>query len=294
MKQLSALIAMSRPAILPSGVLAYAVGVAMGYAETRSLPLTAVLAGLLVTMLANLVAHFADEYADVDTDSLARHRLFSGGSGVLPAGRVAPALALHAAYSCLALTGVALLVSLAGGLLPPLAGWLVLLGTLGGWCYSMPPLALERRGLGEIDNAVLGGILMPLMGYVAVRGTLSGTTLLVMLPLFTAVLICLLGVHHVDRHADALVGKRSLVVILGTRSRLLHHLCTALAYGLPLIFLGWLLPLIVVLTIWLTLPLALYAAWRYGRDETALPDIAVMVLYMVMWIVGWFLLGEAP
>ncbi|NJM05991.1 prenyltransferase [Candidatus Gracilibacteria bacterium] len=286
-KQLTAFIAMSRPAILPSGVLAFAVGVAMAYAETQELPVAAVTVALTVTMLANLAAHFADEYADVDTDTLARHTLFSGGSGVLPAGVITPTHALYAAYSCVLLTAIVLLAALGVGLLAPLAGWIAVLGTIGGWYYSMPPLALERRGLGECDNALLGGVLMPLMGYVAVRGTAELSTVVLLLPMFAAVMICLLGVHRVDRHADALVGKRSLVVILGTHSRQLHHWCTTLAYGLPLLFSVWLVPMPVALALWCTSPLALYATWRYGHDETALPDIAVMVAYMGAWIAGW-------
>jgi 1,4-dihydroxy-2-naphthoate octaprenyltransferase len=125
------------------------------------------------------------------------------------------------------------------------------------------------------------------MGYVALRGTANLLTFFSVLPVFAAVMICLLGVHRADRHADALVGKRSLVVILGEHSRALHHGCTALAYGLPLLCVGWLLPLPVVTAIGLTLPLALYATLRYSRDERTLPDVAVMVAFMVAWILGW-------
>lgn len=104
---------------------------------------------LVVPLAANLCAHFADEYADRDTGALSQRTWFSGGSGVLPSGLVAPAFALRAA-PCALLAGA---MATALGWLSPAAFAILLLGLLGGWCYSMPPLALERRGVGELANA---------------------------------------------------------------------------------------------------------------------------------------------
>ena len=43
---------------------------------------------LAVMVSAILMGHYANEYADVDTDSLTKRTLYSGGSGVLPSGIV--------------------------------------------------------------------------------------------------------------------------------------------------------------------------------------------------------------
>lgn len=277
---------MSRPFILPSGVLAYALGVAMAYGTTGQVAWPAMWAGLAVTMLANLCAHYADEYADVDTDTLARHTWFSGGSGVLPAGEVSPLLALRAA---LLLAGFTVLLcgwAIVAGLLPPAAAWIVGLGLVGGWYYSMPPLALERRGLGELDNALLGGLLMPLMGYTSQTGAPSVGAALALVPIVASVMLCLLGVHWADRRADAAVGKRSLVVILGQRSRLAHHLLTLFTYTAALALLPW--P--VAAAVLFTLPLGLWATWRFGHSESPFASATVMVAVMVAAGVGWIFL----
>jgi 1,4-dihydroxy-2-naphthoate octaprenyltransferase len=86
MQKALALVRMGRPNILPGGILAYSLGAAMGYGQHGVFDWGLFGLGLLITELTNLVAHYADEYGDVDTDSLTRRTVFSGGSGVLPAG----------------------------------------------------------------------------------------------------------------------------------------------------------------------------------------------------------------
>lgn len=160
-----ALFRMSRPQMLAAGVLVYALGVLMGAHAAGEARWSSAAVGLVVLLAANLCAHFADEYADRDTDALSQRTWFSGGSGVLPSDLVAPAFALRAALiavACALLVGV-MVATL--GWLSPAAFAILLLGLLGGWCYSMPLLALERRGLGELTNAVLGAILIPLLGF---------------------------------------------------------------------------------------------------------------------------------
>ncbi|MFN3373427.1 MAG: prenyltransferase [Chloroflexus sp.] len=161
---------MSRPLILPSGVLAYAVGVAMALAD-GPIDWGRQAIGLTLTMLANLAAHYADEYADADTDALAHHTGVSGGSGAIAFGYADRTLALQAA---LVVTGITLLGgawATLHGAIPLAAGVILLVGLLGGWAYSMPPIALERRGWGEFTNALLGGLLMPLMAYACAHDT---------------------------------------------------------------------------------------------------------------------------
>lgn len=151
---------MSRPLILPSGVLAYAVGVALALAE-GPIDWSRQAIGLTLTMLANLAAHYADEYADADTDALARHTGVSGGSGAIAAGYANRPLALRAAVTVSGITLLGGAWATLSGAIPCAAGIILLLGLLGGWAYSMPPIALERRGWGELANALLGGLLMP-------------------------------------------------------------------------------------------------------------------------------------
>jgi 1,4-dihydroxy-2-naphthoate octaprenyltransferase len=77
---------MSRPLILPSGVLAYGVGVAIARYEGRPLDWERQVLVLTLTLLANLAAHYADEYADTDTDALAVQPGSPAGAARLPPG----------------------------------------------------------------------------------------------------------------------------------------------------------------------------------------------------------------
>jgi 1,4-dihydroxy-2-naphthoate octaprenyltransferase len=277
-----ALVLMSRPVILSSAVLAFALGAAMGYHERGELPAGPALLELALTLLANLAAHFADEYADADTDALARHTGVSGGSGALAAGLATPSLALGAAAAtaalCLALAGWAA----AAGALPAVCLWYVAAGLAGGWAYSMPPLALERRGLGELANALLGGLLIPLMGYAAVAGPPPPAAHLALAPVVAAVLANLVDVHWADRAADAAVGKRTLAVLLGPRVAWLQRAWLALAYGLPpLLAAAGVVPWPVAWATLATLPVGFWAALQLGRTRLPVGGPAAMTAIMV-------------
>lgn len=51
-----------------------------------------------------------------------------------------------------------------------------------GWAYSLPPLALAWRELGELDNAALGGLVLPLYGFAVASGRVSFDPILACVP----------------------------------------------------------------------------------------------------------------
>ncbi len=261
----------------------------MGYAELGTFDWYRAAIGLLITEIANLPAHYADEYADVDTDTLTRRTSFSGGSGVLPSGVVPPAWALYAGLAFNALAVILTAWFIAAGTLSWHVAWIVGLGLLGGWFYSMSPLALERRGLGELTNALLGSILMPLMGYTVQTGAPSVSAVLALVPIFCIVMVGLLGVHWADRPADAAVGKRSLPVIAGERTRYLHYAFTALAYLTTIGLTGSVLPHQVTAAFLLTLPVSAWAVFTFGRQHSPLPSSLAMMVTLCATTAGWIL-----
>ncbi len=283
---------MSRPLILPSGVLAYAVGVAIALAD-GPIDWGRQAIGLTLTMLANLAAHYSDEYADADTDALAHHTGVSGGSGAIAAGYADQSLALRAA---LVVSGITLLGgawATISGAIPFAAGIILLIGLLGGWVYSMPPIALERRGWGELTNALLGGLLMPLMAYACAHDTPPLRVYIQLMPIVAAALVCILGVHWADRHADAQVGKYTLAVLYGANVRWWWWLSLALAYGLPVLLAGWIVPIEVLIACLTTLPVGLYTAARLTRTNSPAPGATTMVALMLAHIVGYALVAFA-
>jgi 1,4-dihydroxy-2-naphthoate octaprenyltransferase len=259
----------------------------MGYWRLGSVAWGRAVAGLVVAEAVHLVAHYANEYADVDTDTLARRTWLSGGSGVLAAGLVPTAWALRIAVG-LALLAMILSGALIGaGVLPLPTAWIVGLGLASGWFYSMPPAQLERRGLGELDTALVAGILMPLMGYTVQVGRPTFAAAAALLPIFSMVVMNLLGIHWADREADAAVGKRTLAVIIGERTRLLHHGLLVASYLLVLALSGWILPLPVAVAVLLTLPLSLGAAAAFGRRFSPLAGTLGMAAAMGAAAAGW-------
>lgn len=277
-----ALFQMARPQMIAAGVLVYALGVLMGAHAAQAVHWLA----------ANLCAHYADEYADRDVDALSQRTWFSGGSGVLPAGSVTPALALRAAaVSGLIAIGAAALFG-AMGVLTPAALAIAALGLIGSWCYSMPPLALERRGLGEITNTALGALLIPLLGFASQTGAPTADAVLALLPVCAITLANLLGVHWADRRPDAAVGKRTLVIQLGARVRSVHGLLIGLTFGLTWLLSGAVLPPIVAFAITLSMPIGLWAALTFTRAERHGASSIAMVALMAAACAGWLLAGE--
>ncbi len=100
MVRLLALLKMGRFLVLLAGVAAYALGLAMAYYDLGMVSWMRAGMGLLIMAFGTLMAHYANEFADIDTDLITRRTYFSGGSGVLPAGILPPIWALRAALVC--------------------------------------------------------------------------------------------------------------------------------------------------------------------------------------------------
>jgi 1,4-dihydroxy-2-naphthoate octaprenyltransferase len=96
--------------------------------------------------------------------------------------------------------------------------------------YTVPPLKLSHRGLGEVTVAITHSAGAILAGYV-VQGAAwtDSTPWLLSLPLGLSVLPSILLAGCPDKAADQAVGKRTLVVSLGHRAaiRLAMAMCLA-------------------------------------------------------------------
>lgn len=248
---------MARPLVIVAGLLAFFTGACMAYWRIGPLPWQDLITGLGIMLCAILMGHYANEYADFDTDSISRRTRFSGGSGVLPSGLVPRSWALHAAVACLGLTTALTALGLLAGLINESAVALVAIGLPLGWFYSMPPLRLERTWVGELDNSLLG-CLMFLMGYVPATGQVDPLAIAVSVPLFLAIFINLLGVHYADREADEIMGKRTMAVALGGRTKRVFALLIIAMYACILLLLPW-APAGAVIAGLLTIPIALWA-----------------------------------
>jgi hypothetical protein len=82
------LLRMSRPGPLVAALLAWLLGASILYGKGSRFGLSSFVLGFASVLMVILSLHYANEYADYETDSLTRRTLYSGGSGVLPSGLV--------------------------------------------------------------------------------------------------------------------------------------------------------------------------------------------------------------
>jgi 1,4-dihydroxy-2-naphthoate octaprenyltransferase len=140
--------------------------------------------------------------------------------------------------------------------------------------YSMPPLSLSGRGLGELTVATAFGLL-PVSGAAWLQtGTLDWSLLLLSLPVGAWVCNILLINEVPDAPADARAGKRTLAVRMGRAETRwayvgLHGLAAAAALAaVPLGLLPWPAPLV---------PLAIAAAAVPLSRGIATGDVPTLV-----------------
>lgn len=285
---LLALWGMARPLIMLSVILVYIAGIIMAYAQGYALAPMPIAWGFTALMLVSLSIHYTNEYADVETDALTRKTLYSGGSGVLPGGTVPRQLAMQAAWITM-LLGVGVgLVALLYGYLPLVSFILLLLGTAGGWMYSLPPLKLAWRGWGEVDNALLGGLLLPLYAYTSLSQRLDVNMVIGLIPLTLLVFLNLLATTWADREADQQVGKFTLATFVPLpRLRLLYTLVLISAY----LCLFLCLPREVMMGSLFALPVSLWGWRTYTRLHSPYPTSNAMLVLLIGQMAAWLIVA---
>ena len=294
---LVALWRMSRPAQLAIIALVYALGVAMAFGRGAEAEAGAVAVGLVALLPTAASVHYANEYADAETDALTDRTPFSGGSGALVESGLPRSLALRAAIASGAV-GVALLVAgvaPVGGRMLGAVPAAVLVGILlAGWQYSVRPLRLAWNGLGEATNAALGGVALPLYGFAVVTDGVTVAAALATLPFALVVFVNLLETQWPDRRADAAVGKDTLATRWSAdRLRLAYGLggLTAAGSAVALALSGDVFPRLVALGTVLPMVGLVPGYYRFTRRETPLPAVVTMVLVAAGSTVGWGLVA---
>jgi 1,4-dihydroxy-2-naphthoate octaprenyltransferase len=190
------------------------------------------LAALILIMLAT---HYGGEYFDLEGDRLSaemERNQFSGGTQVIVEGGLPHRYALIACYAALVgAAGIGLLLQFyykTGPLTIPLG----VFGMLAGVFYSMPPLRLVSRGVGEVLIGICYGWMPVALGFYLQAGYIPRLILVVALPIAFAIFNVILINEFPDYPADKQTGKRNLVVRLGKRR-------SALIYAAAVI-LSWL------------------------------------------------------
>jgi len=192
------------------------------------------------TVLDQLVIVWANDYADREDDLGGSAKTpFSGGSGVIPEGKLRPVQLKRGAivaFLLLVALSIALAVLRTIWALPLTLGAGLLL-----WAYSYPPIRLSYRGGGEHLQALGVGVVLPLVGFAVQAGGLSAFPWTALVPTYLFGFAGNIATALPDVGVDRKARKRTWPVRFGpNRSR---WLCLALtvaalagvsAFGHPL------------------------------------------------------------
>jgi 1,4-dihydroxy-2-naphthoate octaprenyltransferase len=285
--RLRVLWAASRPSqlLLIAGV--YALGAKIAAANGATLSIPTLMVGLVALLPVALSVHYANEYADYETDALTDRTPFSGGSGALPDTGVDRRLLLQAGAGTLALGSTLAVAFALAGRLPPAALALLAGIAVFGWQYSVGPLKLAWRGWGELDNAALGGLALPVYGAAVVGGPLARVAL-ASIPFFLVVLLNLFATQWPDREADAAVGKNTLAVQWSRQRLRRAYVAIAALAALAVVALQpTVLPRPVALASATAAPLVVVGALGYTKRRVPWPTVSAMVLLAAAQFLAW-------
>jgi len=251
------------------GFILNLLGVAIAIYSGKSFNLAALIWGQIAITSTQLMTHYCNDYFDLEADRLnPTPTNWSGGSRMLPEGKLAPKVALRIA---LALAAIAFAVNLILSIFirPGLATFVLLVSMqLLAWFYSAPPLRLHSHGLGELTTTLAVTLMTPLTAYYLQAGMLTWLPVLAVIPLCCYQFAMLLSIEFPDAEGDQLAGKGTLVVKLGAASSArLYVTLLLLALGvLPLLLLGG-LPRLIAVAIAALCPLTFWQIWRIYRGD---------------------------
>ena len=265
----------SRPKFLVASAAPVLVGSALGFAVTGTFSPNLFILALFAAMFLHSGANLANDYFDhlSRNDWVNKNTTpFSGGSRYIQENILAAKTILILSLSALAIgaaLGIAIII-LTGSIFILVLG---IIGILGGFFYTAPPIKLGYRSAGEPAIALLFGIL-PVYGSYYLQ-----TQNIDIIPVWPAVIIGILIFLVIfinefpDVAADASVNKRTLVVRFGIgvsvwiyRIALLASVAATLAA--MLIYQPFILAGILYL---LTLPVMLMAIKAANKEDLAKP-----------------------
>jgi 1,4-dihydroxy-2-naphthoate octaprenyltransferase len=207
----------ARPKTLPAAVAPVLVGTGAAVALGGFRPVPALLA-LVVALALQVAVNYANDYSDgrrgTDADRVGPMRLV--GSGAATAHQVLVAAVLAFAVAAVAGLALAALSS----------WWLVAVGAVciaAAWTYTGGPLPYGYRALGEVFVFVFFGPVAVVGTTYVQTGTLPGLAFAVAVPIGLLIVAILVVNNLRDIDGDALVGKRTLAVLLGDRATRLGY-----------------------------------------------------------------------
>jgi len=278
---------MSRPLFLLGAAVVYALGV--GIADYLGVPIDwglYLLGQAFVTTL-QLSAQYLNEYFDSPADTQNPNRTpFSGGSGAVGPGKLSRNTVLLAAVTMLTIVAslTVLLVNRAPA--TPLLIIVLILGFLGAFFYSVPPVRLVSSGYGELTTSFLVAFLVPGFAFLLQTGSFHRLLLVSALPLTALHLAMMLVFEFPDYATDLKFEKETLLVRIGwERGMVMNNLLIFTAFLLLGLAVILSVPAGIVLPSFLLLPFGLLQIWQMrgiaagGKPNWTLVGLTGVVLF---------------
>ncbi|MDJ1433038.1 NAD(P)H-dependent oxidoreductase [Halostagnicola sp. A-GB9-2] len=281
----------------PMAWVAYSIGALAAAGSSSVFSTTAYWAGFGFLFFLEATTVLSNEYVDYDTDRKNTFAgPFTGGSRVLVDGELSfdelrRGIGITGVFT--AVFGLAVVTLGAGSVLAKIAVAAVLVTLAIG--YTIPPLKLAYRTLGELDVATTHSIGVLLLGFLVLGGSWRDPLpWLLGLPFFLAVIpsITLAGVPDYD--ADRAVGKQTVAVRFGIDGAALVAAAATLAATITAVLLGVLdaVPGAYGPAIYLSIPHALLLFWLlrdrlWGKNRSIPGQINVLMATSLAYII-WF------
>jgi 1,4-dihydroxy-2-naphthoate octaprenyltransferase len=212
-----------RPLYLGGGLVLLAIGAALadGPRDARALAI-----GALVVVLVHVITHYVNDAEDVVTDAQSSPTALTGGSRAIQRGLTTPARLLRVSAALAVIVTVIGVAEIAAG--DRLAGALHLAILFFGYAYSGRPFTLGRRGMSELDSALVMGALVPLAGAQAAGG-INRAACAAAGVLFVETVLARLCTAYPDLEADRATGKRTIPAMVGRRGSVVVFVLMGLA-----------------------------------------------------------------
>lgn len=278
---------MSRPLFLLGAVIVYALGV--GIADYLGVPIDwglYLLGQAFVTAL-QLSAQYLNEYFDSPADAVNPNRTpFSGGSGAVGPGKLSRNTVLLAAVTMLTIVASLTVLLINRAPATPLLIVVLVLGFLGAFFYSVPPVRLVTSGYGELTTSFLVAFLVPGFAFLLQTGSFHRLLLVSALPLTALHLAMMLVFEFPDYATDLKFEKETLLVRIGwERGMVMNNLLILAAFLLLGLAAILSVPAGIVLPSFLLLPFGLLQIWQMrviaagGKPNWTLMGLTGIILF---------------
>lgn len=266
-----------RAEFLTASVVPVLLGAAIARYDTGSIESLTFILTLAGAAFLHIGANVANDYFDHisgnDPLNIRYVRPFTGGSRMIQEGLISPGAVLATSIIFI-IAAVVIGISLAL-MKGPLVIALGLAGIISGFFYTAPPFRFAYRGIGELLVGINFGLLIVIGTYYVQTGAVTPAAIAASLPLTLLVAAIIIINEFQDSEADARVGKRTLVVRLGTRQGSIMFAAVVLAAYACLIA-GVLIRLLPAQTLiaLISLPFALKAVTTARRHHDATTELA--------------------